>query len=104
MVFNSGKNIRYNLVCGAYCNKAIDANGYKTTRKFQIENLRLILSVGEPLHAEAVIWGQENFGTPFSQLVANGNWRNHDSQLPSMEVKPGSMGKPLPDKETAILK
>jgi acetyl-CoA synthetase len=21
--------------------------------------------VGEPLHAEAVIWGQENFGIPF---------------------------------------
>jgi acyl-coenzyme A synthetase/AMP-(fatty) acid ligase len=38
--------------------------------KIQSENLRSILSVGEPLNAEAVIWGEENFGFYYGQLVA----------------------------------
>jgi acetyl-CoA synthetase len=75
----------------------------KPREKFQLENLRLILSVGEPLHAEAVIWGQENFGIP----ILDNWWQTETGGImianyPSMEVKPGSMGKPLPGIEAAI--
>jgi acetyl-CoA synthetase len=75
----------------------------KPCEKFNLEHLRLILSVGEPLHAEAVIWGQENFGIPILD-----NWWQTEiggimiANYPSMKVKPGSMGKPLPGVEIAI--
>ena len=70
---------------------------------YNLENLRLILSVGEPLHAEAVIWGQENFGIP----ILDNWWQTETGGImianyPSMVVKPGSMGKPMPGVEIAI--
>ena len=75
----------------------------KPREKFNLENLRLILSVGEPLHVEAVIWGQENFGIP----ILDNWWQTETGGImianyPSMKVKPGSMGKPLPGVEIAI--
>lgn len=75
----------------------------KPTTAYHLDNLRLILSVGEPLHAEAVIWGQENFGVPILD-----NWWQTETggimiaNFPAMPVKPGSMGKPLPGVEIAI--
>ena len=70
---------------------------------YNLENLRLILSVGEPLHAEAVIWGQENFVIP----ILDNWWQTETGGImianyPSMSVKPGSMGKPMPGVEIAI--
>lgn len=70
---------------------------------YNLENLRLILSVGEPLHAEAVIWGQENFDIP----ILDNWWQTETGGImianyPSMPVKPGSMGKPMPGVEIAI--
>ncbi|TDD76975.1 acetate--CoA ligase [Flavobacterium caseinilyticum] len=75
----------------------------KPKNTYNLENLRLILSVGEPLHAEAVIWGQENFGIP----ILDNWWQTETGGImianyPSMVVKPGSMGKPLPGVEIAI--
>jgi acetyl-CoA synthetase len=60
-------------------------------------DLRFMASVGEPLNPEAVIWGQKAFGQPFHD-----NWWQTETggimiaNYPSMDVKPGSMGKPLP--------
>lgn len=75
----------------------------KPKNTYNLENLRLILSVGEPLHAEAVIWGQENFGIP----ILDNWWQTETGGImianyPSIPVKPGSMGKPLPGVEIAI--
>jgi acetyl-CoA synthetase len=75
----------------------------KPKEKFNLEHLRLILSVGEPLHAEAVIWSQENFGIP----ILDNWWQTETGGImianyPSMKVKPGSMGKPLPGVEIAV--
>lgn len=75
----------------------------KPLRLYNLENLRLILSVGEPLHAEAVRWGEETFGVP----VLDNWWQTETggimiSNYRSMKVKPGSMGKPLPGVEAAI--
>jgi acetyl-CoA synthetase len=67
----------------------------KGQRRFP--NLRFMASVGEPLNPEAVIWGQEAFGQPFHD-----NWWQTETggimiaNYASMDVKPGSMGKPLP--------
>ncbi|OQP63826.1 acetate--CoA ligase [Niastella vici] len=70
---------------------------------YNLDRLRLICSVGEPLHAEAVIWGGETFGMP----ILDNWWQTETGGImianyPSMKVKPGSMGKPLPGVEAAI--
>ncbi len=72
-------------------------------KQYNLEHLRLILSVGEPLHAEAVRWGEETFGVP----VLDNWWQTETggimiSNYRNMPVKPGSMGKPLPGIEAAI--
>lgn len=75
----------------------------KPDEKYNLEHIRLILSVGEPLHAEAVLWGKKNFGMP----ILDNWWQTETGGImianyPSMKVKPGSMGKPLPGIEAAI--
>jgi acetyl-CoA synthetase len=66
-------------------------------KSFDLSSLRLMASVGEPLNPEAVVWGVEAFGKPFHD-----NWWQTEtggimiSNFPSMDVKPGSMGRPLP--------
>jgi acetyl-CoA synthetase len=71
--------------------------GAELPRMFDLSNLRLLASVGEPLNPEAVVWGVKAFGKPFHD-----NWWQTEtggimiSNFPSMDVKPGSMGRPLP--------
>jgi len=71
--------------------------GAETARRFDLSKLRLMASVGEPLNPEAVVWGAETFGKPFHD-----NWWQTEtggimiSNFLSMDVKPGSMGRPLP--------
>lgn len=71
--------------------------------KYNLQNLRLILSVGEPLDANAVLWGKETFGFP----ILDNWWQTETGGImianyPAMPVKPGSMGRPLPGIEAAI--
>ena len=67
--------------------------------------LRFMASVGEPLNPEAVLWGQQAFGQPFHD-----NWWQTETggimiaNFLAMDVKPGSMGKPLPGITAAIAK
>jgi acetyl-CoA synthetase len=75
----------------------------KPLEQYNLDNLRNILSVGEPLHAEAVIWGEKTFGIP----ILDNWWQTETGGImianyPSMKVKPGSMGKPLPGLEVGI--
>jgi acetyl-CoA synthetase len=66
--------------------------------------LRFIASVGEPLNPEAVWWGLEAFGMPIHD-----NWWQTETggimiaNTAALDVKPGSMGKPLPGVEAAIV-
>ena len=67
--------------------------------------LRFMASVGEPLNPEAVVWGQQAFGLPFHD-----NWWQTEtggimiSNFAAMDIKPGSMGKPLPGITAAIVR
>jgi acetyl-CoA synthetase len=71
--------------------------GADFAKRFDLSKLRLMASVGEPLNPEAVVWGREAFGKPFHD-----NWWQTEtggimiSNYLSMDVKPGSMGRPLP--------
>jgi acetyl-CoA synthetase len=66
--------------------------------------LRFMASVGEPLNPEAVVWGLEAFGLPFHD-----NWWQTETggimvaNFSAMDIKPGSMGKPLPGIIAAIV-
>ncbi|MBW4706204.1 acetate--CoA ligase [Roseobacter sp. YSTF-M11] len=66
--------------------------------------LRFMASVGEPLNPEAVIWGNDTFGMPFHD-----NWWQTETggimiaNFASMDVRPGSMGRPMPGIEAGIL-
>jgi acetyl-CoA synthetase len=66
--------------------------------------LRFLASVGEPLNAECVIWGQQVFGLPFHD-----NWWQTETggimiaNTPEMDIKPGAMGKPVPGIEAGIV-
>ena len=71
--------------------------GHGLLEKYDLSSLRHVLSVGEPLNPEVIRWGIEELG-----------YRIHDTwwmtetgahmicNYPSMDIKPGSMGKPLP--------
>jgi acetyl-CoA synthetase len=66
--------------------------------------LRFLASVGEPLNPEGVVWGREVFGRPFHD-----NWWQTETggimiaNTAAMDIKPGSMGKPLPGIEAGIV-
>ena len=66
--------------------------------------LRFMASVGEPLNSEAVLWGQRVFGIPFHD-----NWWQSETggimiaNFAAQPVYPGSMGRPLPGIEAAIV-
>lgn len=72
--------------------------------EYDLSALRLILSVGEPLNPEAVRWAQKTLGMP----ILDNWWQTETGGImianyPSMPIKPGSMGKPLPGIEAGIV-
>ena len=79
--------------------------GADAARRYSFPDLRFIASVGEPLNPQAVLWGQEAFGMPIHD-----NWWQTETggimiaNFASMPIKPGSMGKPLPGVEAAVVR
>ncbi len=79
--------------------------GLDLARERSFPDLRFLASVGEPLNPEAVIWGIEAFGRPFHD-----NWWQTETgaimiaNFAAADVKPGSMGRPVPGIDAAILR
>jgi len=75
------------------------------THRYDLRPLRFLASVGEPLNPEAVSWGATTFGIPFHD-----NWWQTETggimvaNFAATEVRPGSMGRPLPGIEAAIVR
>ena len=69
-----------------------------------LSHLRFIASVGEPLNPEAVVWGQKTLGLPFHD-----NWWQSETggimiaNYAALPIKPGSLGKPIPGIEVALV-
>jgi acetyl-CoA synthetase len=78
--------------------------GEPLARKFDLRRLRFIASVGEPLDAEAVLWGRDVLGMPIHD-----NWWQTETggimiaNFASMAIRPGSMGRALPGVDAAIV-
>ncbi|MGE5688849.1 MAG: acetate--CoA ligase [Gemmatimonadota bacterium] len=79
--------------------------GADLARRHAFGALRFIASVGEPLNPEAVFWGEDAFGLPIHD-----NWWQTETggimiaNYPAMDIRPGSMGKPLPGIEAGIVR
>jgi acetyl-CoA synthetase len=79
--------------------------GTELSRAYDLDTLRFLGSVGEPLNPEAVVWGVEAFGRPFHD-----NWWQTETggimiaNFASMDIRPGSMGRPLPGIDAAIVR
>ncbi len=78
--------------------------GTDVARRYDLSSLRHVLSVGEPLNPECVVWGQEALGQPIHD-----NWWQSETgaimiaNYPSMPIRPGSMGRPFPGISPAII-
>ncbi len=78
--------------------------GEAAPARYDMSSLRHINSVGEPLNPEAVMWGMKVFRQPIHD-----NWWQTETgailiaNYPWMPVRPGSMGRPIPGVEAAIL-
>ena len=79
--------------------------GAAAARRYEFPDLRFIASVGEPLNPQAVMWGVEAFGLPIHD-----NWWQTETggimiaNYAAMDIKPGSMGRPLPGIEAAVVR
>jgi acetyl-CoA synthetase len=78
--------------------------GAAAAKPYDFSSLTFLASVGEPLNPEAVVWSERVFGQPFHD-----NWWQTETggimiaNRPGMEVKPGSMGQPLPGVEAGVV-
>ena len=78
--------------------------GPELAQRHRYPCLRFVASVGEPLNPEAVWWGQEVLGLPIHD-----NWWQTETggimiaNTPAFDIKPGSMGRPLPGIDAFIV-
>jgi acetyl-CoA synthetase len=78
--------------------------GLEPAHRHNYPELRFVASVGEPLNPEAVWWGREAFGLPIHD-----NWWQTETggimiaNTPAFDIKPGSMGRPLPGIDAFIV-
>ena len=78
--------------------------GLDLPRAHRFSELRFVASVGEPLNPEAVWWGKEALGLPIHD-----NWWQTETggimiaNTPAFDIKPGSMGRPLPGVDAFIV-
>ena len=79
-------------------------SGAELATGYDLSSLQFIASVGEPLNPEAIWWGQSAFGQPIHD-----NWWQTETggimiaNFPTGQVRPGSMGRPLPGIEAALV-
>lgn len=73
-------------------------------RRFNLANLRHICSVGEPLNPEVIRWGREVLGKEiYDTWFQTETGAIMIANRPGLEIRPGSMGRPVTGIEAAIL-
>lgn len=80
------------------------AEGLSLPKSYDLSTLRHLCSVGEPLNPEAIRWGLKAFGLAFHDTW----WQTETGAMcivnyPSLPIKIGSMGKPIPGLTAAIV-
>jgi acetyl-CoA synthetase len=81
------------------------AAGADMAEPHDLTALRFVASVGEPLNPEVVVWGEEALGLPIHD-----NWWQTETggimiaNYACMDIRPGSMGRPLPGIDATVLR
>jgi acetyl-CoA synthetase len=79
--------------------------GAEVAKEYDLSSLRFVASVGEPLNPEGVVWGVEALGLPIHD-----NWWQTETggimiaNYIGEQIRPGSMGRPLPGVGATILR
>ncbi len=78
--------------------------GTEAVKRHDLSSLRYINSVGEPLNPEAIVWGLDAFG----QGIHDNWWQTETGAIlianyPFQQIRLGSMGRPIPGIDAAIL-
>ncbi|MGE0881564.1 MAG: acetate--CoA ligase [Acidimicrobiia bacterium] len=79
--------------------------GAEAVAGHDLSKLRFAASVGEPLNPAAVVWGRDVLGHAFHD-----NWWQTETggimvaNTASMDIRPGSMGKPLPGVDADVVR
>lgn len=79
--------------------------GDELPKRYDLSRLRYVASVGEPLNPEAVVWSASVLGHPIHD-----NWWQTETggimvaNFAAMDIRPGSMGRPLPGIDAAIVR
>lgn len=84
--------------------RMLEKAGLDLVKKYDLSCLRYLASVGEPLNPEPIRWGIKAYGLPFHD-----NWWQTEiggiciANYPVLDIKLGSMGKPIPGVQAAIV-
>jgi len=78
--------------------------GDDDAERYDLTSLRHILSVGEPLNPEVIRWGMK----VYKHRIHDTWWMTETGahlivNYPCMDIRPGSMGKPIPGVQAAII-
>lgn len=78
--------------------------GAEAARAHDLSRLRVVASVGEPLDAEVIRWFEDTVGRP----VHDTWWQTETGSImianpPGCDIRPGSIGRPVPGVQVAVL-
>ena len=79
--------------------------GEDLAKSYNFSHVRFVASVGEPLNPEVIEWAQENL-----HLSLHDNWWQTETggiiicNDSGLDLRPGSMGRPVPGLEVALIK
>jgi len=82
--------------------------GAAAVDKYDLSRLRLVACAGEPLNPEAHRWAQAHLVGQAGGLVVDNWWQTEIAApvlgtLPTFDVRPGKVGKPMPGVDVAIV-
>ena len=84
------------------------SHGAAAVDKYDLSRLRLVACAGEPLTPEAHRWAQAHLVGQANGLVVDNWWQTEIAApvlgtLPTFDVRPGKVGKPMPGADVAIV-
>jgi acetyl-CoA synthetase len=84
------------------------SHGAEGPARYDLSRLRLLACAGEPLNPEAHRWAQRHLVAQGDGLVVDNFWQTEIAgpvlgTLPTFEVRPGKVGKPLPGIQAAVV-
>jgi acetyl-CoA synthetase len=72
-------------------------------RRYPLDRIRIVCSAGEPLNPEVIRWFRDQFGVTVLDYYGLTESYPLCGNFPSVEVREGSMGRPMPGWDVAIL-